>query len=63
MLAVLARHLGRVVTHDRVLAAAWGGEEPRFEYLRMVVLNLRQKLEAPEPMGSVIFNETGMVIG
>lgn len=52
-----------MVTHDRVLAAAWGGEEPRFEYLRMVVLNLRQKLEAPEPMGSVIFNETGMVIG
>ena len=52
VLAVLARHIGRVVTHDRVLAAAWGGEEePRVEYLRIVIRNLRQKLEAPEPVG------------
>lgn len=60
VLAVLARHIGRVVTHDRVLAAAWGGEEPRVEYLRIVIRNLRQKLEAPEPVGSVISNELGI---
>ena len=61
VLAVLARHIGRIVTHERVLAACWGGEEdPRVEYLRIVVRNLRQKLEAPGPVGSVIANELGV---
>ena len=46
--------------HD-VLAAAWGGEEdPRVEYLRIVIRNLRQKLEHPGPVGSVIANELGV---
>ncbi|MGQ7414257.1 response regulator transcription factor, partial [Streptococcus suis] len=27
VLGVLARHIGRVVTHERVLAACWGAEE------------------------------------
>lgn len=61
VLAVLARNIGRVVTHDRILAAAWSREEdPRIEYLRIVVRNLRQKLEAPGPVGSVIANELGV---
>jgi two-component system KDP operon response regulator KdpE len=61
VLAVLARKVGRVVTHDRILAAAWSREEdPRIEYLRIVVRNLRQKLEAPGPVGSVIANELGV---
>ncbi|MBW6528813.1 response regulator transcription factor [Sphingomonas sp. RHCKR7] len=61
VLAELARHLGKVVTHRRVLAAAWGGDEDaRIEYLRIVVRNLRQKLEAPAPVGSVIANELGV---
>lgn len=61
VLAVLARHAGRVVTHDKMLDAAWGGDEdPRIEYLRIVVRNLRQKVEAPGPVGSVIANELGV---
>jgi two-component system KDP operon response regulator KdpE len=61
VLAVLARHIGRVVTHERILCAAWGGDEdPRVEYLRIVIRNLRQKLEAPGPVGSVIANELGV---
>ncbi|RMB52185.1 winged helix family two component transcriptional regulator [Sphingomonas sp. PP-CE-3A-406] len=61
VLAVLARHSGRVVTHDKIIAAAWGGDEdPRIEYLRIVIRNLRQKLEAPDPVGSVIANELGV---
>ncbi|KHL26558.1 Fis family transcriptional regulator [Croceibacterium mercuriale] len=61
VLAVLARHVGRVVTHDRIIAAAWGvGDDPRIEYLRIVIRNLRQKLEAPGPVGSVISNELGI---
>jgi two-component system KDP operon response regulator KdpE len=35
-----------IVTHEHIIAAAWGGEEdPRVEYLRIVIRNLRQKLE------------------
>lgn len=61
VLALLARNAGRVVTHGRILAAAWGGDEDaRIEYLRIVVRNLRQKLEAPGPIGSVIANELGI---
>lgn len=61
VLAVLARHIGRVVTHERIIAAAWGGhEDPRVEYLRIVIRNLRQKLEAPGPVGSLIANELGV---
>lgn len=61
VLAVLARHLGRVVTHDRIIAAAWGSDDdPRIEYLRIVIRNLRQKLEFPGPVGSVIANELGV---
>lgn len=61
VLAMLARHIGRVVTHERIIAAAWGVEEdPRVEYLRIVIRNLRQKLEVPGPVGSVIANELGV---
>lgn len=61
VLAVLARQIGRIVTHDRLLSSCWGGDEdPRIEYLRIVIRNLRQKLEAPEPVGSVIANELGV---
>jgi len=61
VLAVLARHVGRVVTHERIIASAWGkDEDPRVEYLRIVIRNLRQKIEAPGPTGSVIANELGV---
>lgn len=61
VLTLLARHVGRVVTHERLLTSCWGGDEdPRIEYLRIVIRNLRQKLEAPGPVGSVITNELGV---
>lgn len=61
VLGILARHIGRVVTHERLLAACWAAdEEPRVEYLRIVIRNLRQKLEVPAPVGSVIANELGV---
>ncbi|MFN3434263.1 MAG: response regulator transcription factor [Sphingomonas sp.] len=61
VLALLARHIGRIVTHERILSACWGGDEdPRIEYLRILIRNLRHKLEAPGPVGSVIANELGV---
>jgi len=60
VLAMLAEHQGRVVTHQRILSRVWGGHDPRIEYLRIVVRNLRQKLESPAPVGSLIGNELGI---
>ena len=61
VLATLAAHPGRVVTHQRILEAAWPNDhDRRIEYLRIVVRNLRQKLEGPGGVGTVIANELGI---
>ncbi|NJC35184.1 two-component system KDP operon response regulator KdpE [Sphingomonas jejuensis] len=61
VLALLARQVGRVVMHKQLIETAWSGDEdPRIEYLRIVIRNLRQKIEAPDPVGSVIANELGV---
>lgn len=60
VLALLAEHAGRVVTHKLILQRVWGGHDPKIEYLRIVVRNLRQKLEAPGEIGSLIANEQGI---
>lgn len=60
VLALLAEHAGRVVTHKLILQRVWGGHDPKVEYLRIVVRNLRQKLEAPGEIGSLIGNEQGI---
>ena len=63
VLTVLAEHPGRVVTHQRILDAAWPHEvEPRIEYLRIVVRHLRQKLEGADGVGTVIANELGVCL-
>ncbi|MBU6166128.1 MAG: response regulator [Alphaproteobacteria bacterium] len=61
VLAVLARSPGRVVTHKALLAAVWPDvTDPPMEYLRIVVRNLRQKLETDPSRPSLIRNETGI---
>ena len=57
----LAKSPGRVVTHARALEAAWPLEEDRrIDYLRIVVRNLRQKLEADAARPKLIINELGI---
>ncbi len=61
VLEALAASPGRVVTHQRILEAAWPHDHDRkIEYLRIVVRNLRQKLEGSDAVGSVIANELGV---
>ena len=61
VLTQLALHPGRVVTHRRVLEAAWPHDhDRRIDYLRIVVRNLRQKLEADPARPSMIVNELGI---
>lgn len=59
--AELARAPGRVVTHERILAAVWPASYDRpVEYLRLVVRNLRQKLEADPAAPALFVNELGV---
>jgi two-component system KDP operon response regulator KdpE len=61
VLSQLALHPGRVVTHQRVLEAAWPYEyDRRIDYLRIVVRNLRQKLEEDPARPALIMNELGI---
>ena len=58
VLAYLARHHGKVVTHRGLLAAVWGDtstEQP--EYLRVVIGHLRKKLEPDESAPRYLITE------
>lgn len=61
VLRQLALSPGRVVTHQRILEAAWPYDhDKRVDYLRIVVRNLRQKLEPDPTRPSIIVNELGV---
>lgn len=61
VLSQLAMAPGRVVTHQRILAAAWPTDHERhIEYLRIVVRNLRQKIEIDPARPALIVNELGV---
>ena len=60
-LAELAKHPGRVFTHAQLLKAVWGAVfEQNIEYVRIVVRNIRQKLEDDPSQPKLIVNELGV---
>lgn len=61
VLSQLALAPGRIVTHKRILDAAWPREyDKRVEYLRSVIRQLRQKLEEDPAQPRLIMNEMGI---
>jgi len=61
VLAELARRPDRVISHAQLLRTVWGpAQESRVEYLRIVMRNLRQKLEADPGRPSLLINEPGV---
>ncbi|WP_374596664.1 response regulator [Sphingosinicella sp.] len=61
VLAALARHPDRVISHAQLLRNVWGpAQEQRVDYLRIVVRNLRQKLEVDPAQPRLITNEPGV---
>jgi two-component system KDP operon response regulator KdpE len=61
VVAELARFPGRVITHDKLLAAVWPRDyERHIEYLRVIVRNIRQKLEDDPARPAVVVNELGV---
>ena len=58
VIAELAKHPGRVLTHAHLLRSVWGpAQEKQTEYLRVAVRGLRQKLERDPKRPAVIINE------
>jgi two-component system KDP operon response regulator KdpE len=61
LLAQLARHAGRVLTHAHLLNAVWGPKATdQAHYLRVHFTHLRRKLRAAGLSGEVIRNEPGI---
>jgi two-component system, OmpR family, KDP operon response regulator KdpE len=61
LLAQLARHAGRVLTHSHLLNAVWGPKATeQSHYLRVHFTHLRRKLRAAGIVGEMIRNEPGI---
>jgi two-component system KDP operon response regulator KdpE len=61
VLWVLARHTGRIVTHQTILREVWGkAHEHDTQYLRVFVRQLRQKLGDDPASPRYIMNEPGV---
>jgi len=61
VVAELARFPGRVITHQQLLTAVWAQDyERHIEYLRVVIRNIRQKLETDPARPEIIVNELGV---
>ena len=58
LLAELAKHPGRVMTHRHLLSSIWGpAHQDRTEYLRVTMRGLRQKLESEPDKPRLLINE------
>jgi len=61
LLAVLARHPGRVLTHETLLRQVWGpGYTHQKHYLRVYMAQLRHKLEKDPARPRYLMNEPGV---
>lgn len=58
VLAELAKHAGRVLSHSHLLRSVWGpAQQDNIDYLRVAVRALRQKLERDPAHPELILNE------
>lgn len=58
LLAELAKHPGRVLSHAHLLRSVWGpAQENQMDYLRVAIRGLRQKLEQDPSRPKLILNE------
>jgi two-component system, OmpR family, KDP operon response regulator KdpE len=61
LLAYLIRHEGKVLTHQLLLNAAWGpGYGNQVFSLRLMIMQLRKKIEADPAHPRLIITETGI---
>jgi two-component system KDP operon response regulator KdpE len=61
LLTTLARHAGRVLTHEQLLREVWGpGHSAQHHYLRVYMAQLRHKLERDPARPQLLLTEPGV---
>lgn len=61
LLAYLASHAGRVLTHQMILSNVWDpAEVDKIEYLRVYIRQLRKKLEDDPDQPRILLTESGI---
>lgn len=61
VVAELAKYPGRVITHQQLLSAVWPNDyERHIEYLRVIIRNIRNKIETDPSQPKIIVNELGV---
>ena len=61
LLRALARYAGRVVTHRQLTAAVWGGQaQVEAQFVRVLVGQLRQKIEEEPASPRIVLTEPGL---
>jgi len=61
LVRTLARHAGRVLTHRQIIASVWGpASDADAQFVRVLVAQVRQKLEAEPSSPSIILTEPGV---
>jgi two-component system KDP operon response regulator KdpE len=61
LLAYLARHAGKVLTHAQILREVWGPNvSPQSHYVRVYMAELRKKLEADPSRPQLLLTEPGV---
>jgi two-component system, OmpR family, KDP operon response regulator KdpE len=61
LLTTLVRHVGKVLTHQFLLAEVWGPEQAeKFQHLRVFMAGLRRKIEADPAQPRYLVTEQGV---
>jgi len=60
LLALLARHAGKVLTHRQILKEVWGPAATEVHYVRVHMAELRKKLEAEPARPRLLVTEPGV---
>ena len=60
VLALLAQHAGKVLTHRQILREVWGPNATEAHYVRVQVAELRKKIEADAARPRLLMTETGV---
>jgi two-component system KDP operon response regulator KdpE len=61
LLRILAGHAGQVVTHKQIITAVWGSESNAdAQFVRVLMAQLRQKLEADPSSPTLLLTEPGI---
>jgi two-component system, OmpR family, KDP operon response regulator KdpE len=60
LLALLARHAGKVLTHRQILKEVWGPAATEAHYVRVQMAELRKKIEAEPARPRLLVTEPGV---